>query len=111
MEYMPNSSEGNSERILTNQEVMNIISRYEKGLKLERELYDEKGLYFMELTKEIEGTTRALEYTYTRKGRFPNKIEALMTSISVTIYDDGIPCGGTGVADFDDKTGEWRDAI
>ena len=107
---MENSFERKQERILTREEVIEVISRYVENFTLVRELTDEQGLYLLEAQIDGKEKRETIQYMYMRKGRFPNHNETAETAINVVYYQDGIPVGGDNVAVFNDETGEWKEA-
>jgi len=100
------ATETRFETIPTREEVLVVFKRLLNGAEfLEgRTRADEKGLYLWEVKVKKEGGED--EYSYMRKGRYPEG-EAKRTAIHVTYYDtDGMPTGGESVALF--ENGEWE---
>lgn len=66
---------------------------------------DNEGLYLWDIKITGEGGESA-EYSYMRKGRYPEG-QALRTAIHLTFFDtDGMPTGGHSVAHF--ENGSWN---
>lgn len=94
------------EVIPTKEEVFAFFKRLLHGAEFKeaRTRADEKGLYLWDV--KIKKDDGEAEYSYMRKGRFPEG-EARRTAIHVTFYDaDGMPTGGEGVAVF--EGGKWK---
>ena len=62
-----NYIERGNERIPKREEILDIIGRHAEKISVGRELFDEKGLYLLEIKVEGEETA---EYQYMRKGIF-----------------------------------------
>ncbi len=95
-EYAPTIPEVRSlfERLLQSLEFEEVRMRKEG-----KELY----LWDIRVREEDGGFT---EYSYMRKGRYPEG-EASRTAVHVTFFDaDGMPTGGELIAHFED--GEWK---
>jgi hypothetical protein len=107
---MENLIEKGPERILSKEEVLEVIARYGENAELVRELSDEQGLYLLEAKIEGKEPGEVIQYEYMRKGRFPNHNEASETALHVVYYQDEIPVGGDKVAVYNSETGEWIDA-
>ena len=105
-----NYIEHGNERIPAREEILDIIGRHEEKYTVGRELFDEKGLYLLEIKVEGKETTETTEYQYMRKGIFSNHNESLETTIHVVYFENGIPVGGHDIANYNSETGEWRDA-
>jgi hypothetical protein len=87
-------------------EVLAIIEPLLKGAEHEtvRQLEDEQGLYLLEI--KIPGEDGDTEYSYMRKGRYPEG-KAMTTTIHVTFFDGtGFPVGGHSIAKH--REGEWK---
>ena len=68
---------------------------------------DAEGLYLWDI--KITGEDGETEYSYMRKGRYPEG-QALRTAIHVTFFDtDGMPTGGHSVAHF--VNGTWEISV
>jgi len=106
---MENSIEKGPERIPIKEEVMEVISRFEKATTFVRELSDEQGLYLLEVQAEGKEPGEVTQYRYQRKGTFPNHNESLETVIQVVYYQDEIPVGGTNIAEYKSETGQWEE--
>lgn len=100
--------EKNNEKIPTEKEILEVISRFAKDSIFVRKLSDNKGLYLLEVKIEGKKLGEFIEYLYIRKGKFPNQNEARETTIYITYYEDEIPINGYNVADYDSATGEWK---
>jgi len=100
------SVETTPEVIPTKDQVFAVLKRFLKGMEFTevRTRTDGKGLYLWDVkVKKEDGEA---EYSYMRKGRFPEG-EASKTAIHVAFYDaDGIPTGGEEVARW--EKGAWR---
>lgn len=107
---MENPIEKGPERILSKEEVMEVISRYAENAEMVRELSDEQGLYLLEVKVPGEKEGETTQYEYMRKGRFPNHNEASETALHKVYYDGEMPVGGDKVAIYNPETGEWTDA-
>ena len=108
---MENQTERGPERILTKEEVMEVIGRYAENAEVTEEILDEEGLLFR-LTAKSEGKNpgESNEYEYMRKGRIPNGGGGTTkTSIEVVYYVDGKPVSGETVANYDNETGKWEE--
>ncbi len=104
-----NSIENSREKIPTEQEVLEVISRFAENATFVRELSDNNGLYLLEVKVESEKPGEFTEYQYIRKGIFPNRNQALETTVYATYYQDGIPISGHNVAHFDPETEGWQE--
>ena len=94
------------EKILDVIEVQSVFKQLigDKKYKDVRKLEDEKGLYLWDII--ISGENGDIEYSYMRKGRYPEG-RSLATAIHVTFFDEnGIPTGGYSVAKYIE--GEWN---
>ncbi|MFZ2038683.1 MAG: hypothetical protein WAV11_01995 [Minisyncoccia bacterium] len=96
------------EYIPAKEEVIEIIKRHAENAIVTRELSDENGIYLLELKEEGEKPGKFNEYTYVRKGDFPNKQQSLSTTIYVTYYEDDIPFSGTNIAEYSTAEG-WKE--
>ncbi|MCR4261083.1 MAG: hypothetical protein NUV96_02020 [Candidatus Colwellbacteria bacterium] len=98
-----NTFEEGAEPIPTPEEIQEIfrqlgVEKYEDVRKLE----DEQGLYLWDIRIPEEDA----EYSYMRKGHYPEG-QASTTVIHVTFFDDsGIPVGGHSVAKL--MEGTWE---
>jgi hypothetical protein len=107
MEKFPsNSPERSPEKILTSEEVLQVLSQYAEGFTPGRELSDEKGVYLREVEVKGEKEGEVTEYQYMRRGSH-GKNQSDVTAISVIYYQDGIPVGGERLSSLDEETGEW----
>lgn len=106
---MENPIEKGPERILTKEEVMEVIARYAENTTFVRELSDEQGLYLLEVKIEGKKSGEIIQYEYMRKGRFPNHNEASETAVCVVYYKDEVPMGGDKIAVYNPETGEWEE--
>ena len=106
---MENFIEKGHERILTKEEVMEVIVRYAENTTFVRELSDEQGLYLLEVKIEGKKQGDSIQYQYMRKGIFPNHNEALETALHVVYYQDEMPVGGDKIAVYKTETGEWEE--
>jgi len=106
---MENKFEKGPEKILTKEEVLEIISRFAENIIPVRELSDEQGLYLLEVSVPSEKVGEVTQYEYMRKGKFPNNNESLLTVIHVVYYENGIPVGGNDIANYNSETGEWEE--
>ena len=101
-----NSSEIGPEHIPTMEEVRSVFERLLKGAEFEqiRTREDVNGLYLWDIKiAEEDGYT---EYSYMKKGRYPEG-QASRTAIHATFFDaDGMPTGGHPVAHF--ENGAWK---
>ena len=104
---MENNIEKVPEPVLSKEEVMEFLGQFAEKGTVVRELSDESGLYLLEVQVAGEKEGEKTEYEYTRKGSHPNGTKATMTCISVAYYEDGIPVGGSGFADYNPETKEW----
>ena len=95
------------EPALSKEEVMEFLGQFAERGTVVRELSDERGLYLLEVHVAGEKEGEITEYEYTRQGRVQNGSIAPMTSISVAYYEDGIPVGGSGFADYNPEIKEW----
>jgi hypothetical protein len=95
-------NEPNPERVLSREEVLSQLRSRCEGLKIERELADENGVYLLEMISP----DNAKRYVYQRKGLFIGKIESAGTTIRSEDLDDGF---SRTIADYDPMTGEWID--
>lgn len=107
MEKFPsNTPERSPEKILSSQEVLEILSQYAEGYTDGRELSDDKGVYLREVEVPGEKDGEVTEYQYMRKGSH-GRNQSDVTAISTIYYQDGIPVGGERIAVFSEETGEW----
>lgn len=101
-----NSSEIGPEHVPTTEEVRSIFERLMEGAEFKqvRMREDEDGLYLWDIkVAEEDGYT---EYSYMRKGRYPEG-QVSRTTIHCTFFDaDGMPMGGHSVAHF--ENGAWK---
>jgi hypothetical protein len=105
---MDNQIEKGPERIPTKEEVMKIISRFERNFVFVRELADEQGLYLLEVKVEGDKPGEITQYEYLRKGRYENHDEASETAIHKVDYENGEVVWGKKVALYNSETGEWE---
>ncbi len=86
-----------------------VVSILKKLIKKEftevRKREDANGLYLLEVTVPGESEGETTEYAYRRKGNF-KECQRLETGIDKMEYFDGIPAGGTSVAEYID--GKWK---
>ena len=104
---MEDNFEKAPEPVLSKEEVLEYIERFAEKGTVVRELSDEIGLYLLEVHVVGEKPGEITEYEYTRKGRVQNGSIAPSTSISVAYYEEGIPVGGSGFADYDSEKKDW----
>jgi hypothetical protein len=104
---MESPIEKGPERILSKAEVFEAISRFAENAKLVRELYDEQGLYLLEVKIEGGAPGETAQYEYIRKGAYPDGNQSSGTVIHVVYYENEVPVGGYNVADFNYDTGSW----
>ena len=100
------SGETTPEVIPTKDQVFAVLKRFleGRGFSEVRTRTDEKGLYLWDV--KIKKEDGEEEYSYMRKGRYPEG-EASKTAIHVMFYDaDGMPTPGDEVARL--VAGEWR---
>ncbi|MFZ4648736.1 MAG: hypothetical protein ACOYMB_03855 [Patescibacteria group bacterium] len=76
-----------------------------KEYKEIRRREDAEGLYFLEINVQGESEEEVIEYSYMRKGSYP-ECKSLATEIFVTYYDGGMPISGTSAARCVD--GVWK---
>ncbi len=100
--------EASPERILTREQVLEVMNRFAEGAVFTRELSDEKGLYFYEAKKDLE-EGRFIEYQYTRRGEFPNKISSSVTVVHAIHYKNDMPFWSENLAEYDEKTRQWKE--
>lgn len=94
------------EVIPTKDQVLAVFKRLLNGMEFAeaRTRADENGLYLWDV--KIKKEDGEAEYSYMRKGRYPEG-EASKTAIHVAFYDvDGMPTGGEEVARW--ENGVWR---
>jgi len=106
-EKQPNNFENKRERISTSEEIQVIFTELLKGKECEtvRKKEDEKGLYLWEIRISEEKGCYA-EYSYMRKGRYPEG-EASESVIHIVFFDEnGVPTGGYDVANL--VNGKWE---
>ncbi len=96
-----------TEHIPTEKEVRGILQELIAGpYTVERKCSDGKGLYLLDVRVSGDEEGEAVEYSYMRKGRYPEG-QASNTRIDIVYYQDGVPVGGDGpVAELDD--GKWK---
>lgn len=94
------------EHVPTRAEVDEMLRNLIEGEYTElRSREDEEGLYLLEVSMQGKNPGETIEYSYARKGSFP-ETKSTTTTISLTYFDaDGMPEGGKTVADFVD--GKW----
>jgi hypothetical protein len=104
------SPESAPERVFEKHEVLEVMAQYAEGVEVKREKSDSIGLYLLEATiPDSEGGT--IEFNYMRKGQYPEGL-AQNTYIHKIFYDaDGVPCGGTSVASYNETTRQWEDSV
>ena len=105
-EGLPPIEQGN-ERIPTREDILAQIRTRCEGAAVIRELSDTEGVYLLETRKQGEKPGESTEYTYQRKGVFPNKIESAATVLQVFYCADDVPLSGEIIAEYDTATGEW----
>ena len=94
----PDGIEEGPESIPTSEEVESVFVELcgEEGFEEIRKCEDEEGLYLWDVMSGGD------EYSYMRKGRYPEG-QASQTAIHVTFYDEtGTPVGGHSVAKYID---------
>ncbi|MDP3986575.1 MAG: hypothetical protein Q8P77_04080 [Candidatus Veblenbacteria bacterium] len=106
---MENGIEKGPERILTKEEVLEVISRFVENPVLVRELFDEQGLYLLEVKGASEEQGEIIQYEYMRKGRFPNHNEASESAIYRVYYQGEMAVGGDKIVVYKSETGEWEE--
>ncbi len=106
---MENPIEKGPERILTKEDVMEVIARHAENAILVRELSDEQGLYLLEVKVEGKESDEIIQYQYMRKGRFPNHNEASETAIHAVYYQGETPVGGDKIAVYKSEMGGWEE--
>ena len=104
---MENSNEKGHERILSKEEVIEVIRGFAENAELVRELSDEQGLYLLEAKVEGEGQGEVIQYEYMRAGRFPNHNEASETAIHIMYYENGVAQIGNKLAVYNSETQQW----
>jgi len=104
-----NNIEKVPEHIPTKEEVLSVILKHAENPVFVRELSDEQGPYLFEFKVEGKKPGEVTEFTYTRKGTFPNQNAAAETVINVVYYEDEMPVGGNSVANYNNATGEWME--
>ncbi len=108
---MSNPFETQTERILSKEEVLEVILRCLKGAEVVSEFTREKtdgdGLYLYEVRVNGENPGEYAEYLYLRKGIYFDMNATSKTNISVVYYEDGIPVGGKNLEEYNEQTGEW----
>ena len=102
------SIENNIEHIPTKDEVMEVIAQFVENPTFVRELSDEQGIYLLEVKIENKESGESVEYRYTRKGTFPNKIASAETIIHRVYYEGDMPVGGDNVAEYKSETRKWE---
>ncbi len=98
----PEGEQG-KERIPLREEIMSLIGKRCENPVVFNEPSDEQGIYLLE-ARSPDGET---EYVYRRKGTFPGNREAVKTVLEVVYCDDGMPCGGDTLAEYNDAEGVW----
>ena len=105
-ERSSNPFEEGAEPIPTPEEVQSVFEQLIGDEKYEdvRKLEDEQGLYLWDII--ISGEDGNTEYSYMRKGRYPEG-QASDTAVHVTFFSEaGVPVGGHSVAKH--VEGKWR---
>ncbi|MFA6446508.1 MAG: hypothetical protein WCW14_04660 [Candidatus Paceibacterota bacterium] len=108
--------EGNLEKkfgqVLTKEQVLEVLSSYAENSKIIKERSDEMGPYLLEVEVPGDKTGETTQYIYSRKGEFLNddgtKNSTEVTNIQVVYCKNGIPEGGTTVANYNSESGEWE---
>jgi hypothetical protein len=101
-----NPLEQRNERILSKQEIMQVLSRYTEGKgEITRELANGEGIYLLEVTTKGPEEGRTTEFTYSRSGVHTDKIRNAKTVIEVCYWKDGIPDDADTLATY--GAGEW----
>ena len=98
--------ESQSENMPTREEILAVFEQVIEGKYKEvRACEDEEGLYLLEVVVPGEKENEVTEYAYRRQGNY-KEFSTRSTVIQVVYYKDGIPVGGTSVADYVD--GKWK---
>jgi len=105
-EGLPSIEQGN-ERFPTREDILAQIRSRCEGVEIHQELSDADGLYFLETRKQGEKPNEFTEYTYVRKGNFPNGLRTADTAIVVCHCVDDVAQFADVVAKYDSETGEW----
>jgi hypothetical protein len=109
---MNNPFETHTERILTKEEVVEIISNWTNGAEtvpeFTREIVDESGLRIYEVRVNGDKPGEYCEYLFQRKGGGPEGNVAKVSIVSLTFYVDDFPVSGHNIAEFNDESGEWK---
>lgn len=101
-----NNSIEKLKHIQTLEEIKDIFKQLlgKQKYKIVRKLSDENGLYLLDI--KVSKKNEYDEYSYMRKGRYPEG-QASITAIHVTYFNmSGIPRGGHSVAKFENN--KWR---
>lgn len=101
-----NNIESGPEKIPTKEIVLESIVSHAENAIVTREIFDDKGLYWLEAKVEGETKGEFTEFTYIRKGTYPQGA-SLETSIHKVYYMDDMPVGGDKVSEFDENSGEF----
>jgi translation initiation factor IF-1 len=100
--------EHRSERILSKQEIMVVLSRYTEGKgEITREPANKDGIYLLEVTTKGPQEGETTEFTYRRKGTHTDKIRSPETVIDVCYWKDGMPHDADTLATYNSGAGEW----
>lgn len=106
-ERKPPAVETAKERIPTREEVRAQFREFAKGKELKevRLLEDGSGLTLLEAEMEGPGSGETTLFAFTRKQDWNDGNAALVSTIDVTYFEDGMPAGGKVLADLID--GVW----
>ena len=104
----PNLIEKGPERIPTREEVMEVISRFEKDVVFVRELSDELGIYLLE-AKGVDSDGDKIEFFYHRKRDYPGGHNSPVTRIENVRYVGEDAVSGVNLTQFNYETGEWEE--
>ncbi len=105
---MENPIEKGPERILSKEEVLEVLNRFESNPTITRELVDENGLYMLEATGPGHKPGVTIEYVYLRKGKFPG-FSTPETAINRMYYENGVPYTGNTASVYNPTMDQWED--
>lgn len=109
-----NPIERGPEGIPTKEEVLSVIGAHVENaerISVIQELFDEQGLYFLEVRVEVENDHDETRYEYTRKGVYLDGNASAETVIHVVFYRDGEAVGGHNIAEYSGEAGRWETIV
>ena len=104
---MENIPQNKPERIVSKEELLEIISRFAPHAVVVKETTDDKGVSFLELKAEGEKEGTFTEIDYRRDKHNMSRDGVRLISIHMTSYEDDMPFTGNEIRLCESESGEW----